>query len=92
VTDLDEYTGEPCEMCEQYEDCSACDGSGEDLYGYSEGCFECGGTGQVIPEHCCDCGGSPYCQCCSTCGDYAGTCKCKVTVTLLDGTVKTLES
>ncbi|MFI1095134.1 hypothetical protein [Streptomyces sp. NPDC020917] len=80
---------QPCELCEQREDCSVCDGSGEATYPYDE-CFECSGTGVVIPEHCCDCGGSPYCQCCTTCGNYAGTCGCTVTVTLLDGTTKPL--
>ncbi|MBY8888038.1 hypothetical protein K7472_24820 [Streptomyces sp. PTM05] len=80
-----------CEMCERYEDCAACDGSGEDMYaGTDDGCYECGGTGQTIPDHCCDCGGSPYCQCCTQCGNYAGTCGCPVTHTRLDGTTTTL--
>jgi hypothetical protein len=91
VTSTDTDDPETCELCEQPEDCSTCDGSGQDMYtGTDDGCFECGGTGQVIPEHCCDCGGSPYCQCCTACGNYAGTCGCPVTVTLADGTTKTL--
>jgi len=59
---------DPCDICaNEREECHACDGTGDD--GYDPwGCPACGGSGEVIPEHCCACGGSPYCNCCSKCG------------------------
>ncbi|MFE5871638.1 hypothetical protein ACFQ6V_23740 [Streptomyces roseifaciens] len=80
----------PCGLCDESEDCTACDGDGGDPDGYGK-CWTCDGEGTVTPEHCCACGGSPYCACCRTCGaECIGSCSCPVTVTLADGTVKTL--
>ncbi|MEV1178980.1 hypothetical protein [Nonomuraea sp. NPDC049784] len=63
----------------------------QQLLGDSD-CWDCGGTGMVAREveHCCDCGGSPYCQCCRTCGaDCLGDCRCPVGVYLEDGRLVT---
>ncbi|WP_424891814.1 hypothetical protein [Streptomyces sp. XH2] len=77
-------------LCAESEDCTACDGSGEDPDGYGK-CWTCDGEGMITPEHCCACGGSPYCNCCRACGaECIGSCTCPVTVTLADGTTKTL--
>lgn len=93
-TDSKSADGEPieCDTCtDGWEDCGACDGSGEDMEAYGDACSYCGGRGQVIPDHCCVCGGSPYCQCCSKCGSpNAGTCSCTMTVQMSDGTTRTL--
>jgi hypothetical protein len=80
-----------CDICEYVrEECGACDGTGDD--GYDPwGCPTCGGSGEVTPEHCCACGGPPYCACCRTCGaSCIGDCKCPVTVQLADGGTLTL--
>jgi hypothetical protein len=73
-----------CERCaEGPEECGC--------YGEDEDCPACGGTGEHIPDHCCVCGGSPYCQCCKGCGaPNAGGCGCPITVQRSDGTTKTL--
>ncbi|WP_367134478.1 MULTISPECIES: hypothetical protein [Streptomyces] len=76
-------TDDICDICAVLVDC-ACDGD-------DPGCWTCGGQGEYIPDHCCACGGSPYCQCCPTCrAECIGSCTCPVTVTLADGTTKTL--
>jgi hypothetical protein len=68
-----------CDVCAgEGEDCGSCDGSGEGD-SWDGVCSWCGGAGQLIPEHCCVCGGSPYCLCCSRCGGYVGTCTCPIT-------------
>jgi hypothetical protein len=79
-----------CEICAGMDDheCGNCDGSGEIDWG--QPCYSCGGTGMVTPEHCCLCGGSPYCTCCRTCGQCVGTCRCPVTVRLGGGGTLTL--
>jgi hypothetical protein len=81
----------PCDICEyERDECGNCEGSGDD--GSSWGCMTCGGSGEVTPEHCCACGGSPYCTCCSRCGaSCIGECKCPVMVQLADGGTLTLE-
>lgn len=94
-TPAQETGGEPieCETCaDGWEDCGNCDGSGEDMYGGTdEGCDRCGGRGEIIPDHCCACGGSPYCQCCPKCGSpNAGHCACPITVQRADGTTREL--
>jgi hypothetical protein len=79
----------PCDICaEGGDECGACDGSGEDD-GFAI-CWRCGGTGWAVPEHCCLCGGSPYCNCCHRCGKCIGECPCPVEVQLADGSVRTL--
>jgi hypothetical protein len=90
---VDQAVLEPCSVCaEEREDCHACDGSGEDEYGERGECIECGGAGERIPAHCCQCGGGEYdCQCCRRCGGYAGTCGCPIPVQLHDGSTLTLE-
>jgi len=46
----------------------------------------------VTPEHCCACGGSPYCTCCSKCGaECIAGCRCPVTVQLAGGGTLTLD-
>lgn len=86
----DTTTAEPaepaCLVCaDGPEECRSCDGAGEDPGGYGS-CSTCGGTGAAIPDHCCDCGGSPYCMKCHTCGaPCAGSCQCRITVKLQDG-------
>lgn len=73
-----------CERCAEGPEECGCRGEDED-------CPACGGTSEHIPEHCCDCGASPYCQCCKTCGSpNAGRCGCPVTVHLSDGRTRTL--
>jgi hypothetical protein len=73
---------DPCEICADPEPCE-CDDPGE--------CDRCYGSGECVPEHCCLCGGSPYCTCCRTCGECVGTCKCPMTVQLAGGGTLTLE-
>ncbi|MGH3585855.1 MAG: hypothetical protein ACRDQ0_05990 [Pseudonocardia sp.] len=73
----------PSGLCDEQQHCLTCDGSGD-------GCDQCNSTGRVTPEHCCACGGSPYCQCCRGCGEYAGTCGCPQPVEMQNGRVKTL--
>lgn len=77
-----------CNVCEDgWVDCSWCEGGGEGEYG--DRCPDCGGRGELIPDHCCACGGMPYCQCCRQCGaPYSGSCGCKIPVQMSDGTVK----
>jgi hypothetical protein len=81
----------PCHICDyEREECGACDGTGDDGYG-SWGCLSCGGTGEVTLEHCCACGGAPYCTCCSKCGaECIAECSCPVTVQLVGGGTLTL--
>lgn len=68
----------PSGMCNEYEECGSCDGTGQDPYGYGT-CHGCDGAGEIVPEHCCVCGGSPYCLCCRQCGgDYVGDCHCPI--------------
>lgn len=55
---------EPCSICAGNDDteCGNCEGSGDD--GSPDGrCFDCGGFGWRTPDHCCRCGGTPYCRC-----------------------------
>jgi hypothetical protein len=89
------WMGEPGQVCEvcafEREDCWACEGSGEDPDRSDGECLECAGAGEVIPTHCCACGGSPYCVACHVCGAACvGDCDCPVTVRLIDGTTRTL--
>lgn len=70
------------------EECHACDEGGDDWSG--ERCHSCGGSGWRIPDHCCRCGGSPYCDCCGRCGKPVATCACPVEVQMSDGTVRVL--
>jgi hypothetical protein len=82
-----------CETCRDgWEDCGNCDGSGDDMdAGTAEGCYRCGGSGEVIPSHCCACGGSPYCNCCSKCGaSCVAKCRCPITVQMADGSTRTV--
>jgi hypothetical protein len=82
---------EPCEICagedpDAWRECGHCDGSGEDWTGTA--CAACGGEGEVIIEHCCGCGGSPYCNCCTKCGAVCvADCRCPIQVQRHDGTV-----
>lgn len=81
---------EHCYICDgRGEDCMACErGGNDDLDGR---CYTCGGAGWFIPEHCCACGGSPYCNCCSKCGaSCVSECKCPIPVQLSDGSVMTV--
>lgn len=73
---------DPCDICADPEPCDCDD---------PEECYRCYGSGEYVPEHCCLCGGSPYCNCCRTCGQCVGTCRCPVTVQLADGGALTLE-
>lgn len=80
-----EVDEEPCRTCEQGgSECESCDEHGEDT------CTACYGIGWRIPEHCCDCGGSPYCDCCKTCKQCVATCQCPVKVPMSDGSTLTL--
>lgn len=93
--DLPDVPAPPAAAEDDEEVCDICTGPGEECgqcdYEYEpENCLGCHGTGYVIPAHCCICGGSPYCDCCSTCGGHVGTCRCPVRVQLQDGGVKTL--
>ena len=72
----------PSGACNDTEECGACEGSGDDGGGDFDGrgCDSCGGSGVRVPEHCCACGGSPYCNCCSKCGARCvGECRCPIT-------------
>jgi hypothetical protein len=61
-------------------------GSGEELWDGRLVCASCHGSGWVIREHCCVCGGSPYCTCCSRCGAACvSQCDCPITVQLEGG-------
>ena len=71
----------PCDICAYPESCD-CDDPGE--------CSRCYGSGEYVPEHCCLCGGSPYCTCCSNCGKCIGGCGCPVDVEMSDGSTRTL--
>jgi hypothetical protein len=79
-------------MCGDYEDCGSCDGSGEAEDDWEdEGCSACYGTGRREVDHCCQCGGSPYCNCCPKCSAAnIGGCACPVSVQLLDGSTLVL--
>ncbi len=89
-TDDDPGNDEPCGICSDGpEECTSCYGEGEDEGGYD--CTACYGSGERIPEHCCACGGSPYCTCCSKCGaPCVGACTCPITVQLHDGSTLTV--
>ncbi|MFF4403794.1 hypothetical protein [Streptomyces sp. NPDC001404] len=90
TSDEDHENACPSGLCDQIDDCDACSGTGDDPSGLDD-CEECWGRGEVVPDHCCACGGSPYCQCCPNCGaGYLGKCECPVAVTLADGTVMPL--
>ena len=72
----------PCDICTEPGPCD-CDDPDE--------CERCYGSGVYVPEHCCVCGGSPYCVCCRACGaECIGECKCPVTVQRADGSTLTL--
>jgi hypothetical protein len=73
-----------CAICSYPEPCECADWDDWD------GCDSCGGSGVYVPGHCCLCGGSPYCNCCRTCGKCVGECGCPVKVILEDGTERTL--
>lgn len=77
--------------CDEWEECSYCEGSGLDYeWSFDGRCSECGGSGGRVPEHCCVCGGSPYCVCCRTCSNASvGYCRCPIT-TEIDGKQVTL--
>lgn len=82
-TEIDE---DPCDICESGgEECMSCEATAD-----YEDCYTCGGSGFRIPDHCCDCGGSPYCDCCKTCKQCVATCKCPVNVAMSDGSTLTL--
>lgn len=67
-----------CWHCTQFEECY-CDPKWDD-------CGKCGGSGEYVPDHCCVCGGSPYCNCCGKCGKPSvGNCECPIIVPLVDG-------
>jgi hypothetical protein len=70
-----------CEICTDPEPCE-CDDPDE--------CDRCYGSGEYVPEHCCLCGGSPYCDGCRRCGQCIGTCKCPIKVQMSDGSTRTL--
>lgn len=73
--------GEPdeCDICADHEEECGC--WGEDRH-----CSGCNGSGYRIPEHCCSCGGGPYCQCCKRCGATCmGSCRCPIEVRGFDG-------
>ncbi|HEV8674996.1 MAG TPA: hypothetical protein VGX21_13195 [Methylomirabilota bacterium] len=62
-----------------------CDGD-EDYEWGALVCSSCRGVGWVIRDHCCDCGGSPYCTCCSKCGAACvSQCSCPIAVALEGG-------
>lgn len=86
----DPADAEPCDVCaDGPQDCTSCDGSGEDGGGFD--CTACYGSGTRIPDHCCACGGSPYCNCCSKCGARCvGDCRCSITVQMHDGSTRTV--
>ncbi len=82
---------EPCPVCaDGPQECDGCYGDGCDGGGYE--CVRCGGSGEAIPEHCCDCRVvGPYCARCHQCGaECAGNCGCPIPVTRADGTVVTI--
>lgn len=79
--DGDEYPG-CCEYAE-WEDCN-CDEA--DDYDGTRSCFRCGGAGEYVPDHCCLCGGSPYCNRCHKCGaNCVADCNCPIPVMLESG-------
>ncbi|MBB5130515.1 hypothetical protein HNP84_000203 [Thermocatellispora tengchongensis] len=70
----------PCDICREGEEECPCDGERD-----WDGSYVCC-PGYRIPEHCCDCGGSPYCVKCHKCGAPCfGACTCPVTVRLENG-------
>ncbi|MEU9888652.1 hypothetical protein [Sphaerisporangium sp. NPDC051011] len=76
---------EPCGVCR--DGAEACDCDGETDW---DGGYVCC-SGWRIPDHCCDCGGSPYCVKCHTCGaECFGDCRCPITVSLSSGGTITL--
>lgn len=84
MPDLDDEDSCPSGVCHTLEPCY-CDTDPED----DDHCPYCGGTGERIPDHCCDCGGGEYdCTCCGKCGGTVEICACPITVQLADGTTK----
>lgn len=70
-------------LCCDYAEWADCDCDGQ----WEGECHNCWGAGGYVPDHCCACGGSPYCQCCPTCGaSCVGNCTCPLPVTLANGT------
>lgn len=71
---------EPDDLCCEHAEEVDCDcEAGDD-------CPLCHGTGWYVGEHCCVCGGSPYCLCCRTCGaSCVGDCSCPIAVQLEGG-------
>ncbi|MEU4229521.1 hypothetical protein AB0F17_34935 [Nonomuraea sp. NPDC026600] len=77
----------PAGLCGEYEDETECDCDGISF------CWDCNSSGMVERpvEHCCYCGGSPYCQCCKICSvSCIGDCRCPIGVYLQDGRLVTL--
>ncbi|WP_037605822.1 hypothetical protein [Streptacidiphilus rugosus] len=70
-------------VCYDREDCGC--------YGEDDYCTFCGGSGERVPDHCCDCGGGVYdCTCCGQCGGSVETCSCPLTVQRADGSTLTV--
>lgn len=83
MTDEEDYEACPSGLCFEEVECSCYDEDSED-------CWYCDGTGYRVPDHCCACGGSPYCACCRKCGAACvGECKCPIP-TERDGKVVTV--
>jgi hypothetical protein len=80
VEEFEDFDDACCESAEWIDcDCEDADFDPDD-------CFRCGGYGSYLSEHCCACGGSPYCNCCRKCGaSCVAACKCPITVTLESG-------
>lgn len=77
--------------------CPVCADGPEECGCYGElgaECMQCGGSGEAVPEHCCDCEVvGPYCVRCHKCGAEcvaANNCNCTYTVERADGTVMTI--
>ncbi|MGK5733211.1 hypothetical protein [Streptomyces sp. URMC 124] len=83
ILDIEPDEACPSGLCDQIDDCETCAGNGD--------CVDCGGNGWTTPDHCCACGGSPYCTCCPNCSaTYIGACDCPIEVTLADGSTPSL--
>ncbi|MFG2245521.1 hypothetical protein [Spirillospora sp. NPDC048823] len=82
---MDSAQTDPCVVCaDGPQECSC--------YGEDPECMLCGGSGEAVPEHCCDCEVvGPYCVACHRCGaSCAGNCSCPITIERADGTHVTL--